>query len=120
MTEGISITCDGWCRTCTVDQIASYLLDHDRLPPLRELFDHYRDLGEIPGGMYAASVIDFIRETYGIDAVRALWQQGSENFEATVGATIEDAEARWKAHLQRTVDDAVEVDYDAIEAHGCG
>lgn len=120
MIEGISIAADGWCRTWTVDQIARHLLQRDRLLPLRELFSGFRDLGEVPGGMYAASIIGFIRATRGIEAVRALWQQGSDDFEAAVGATVEDIEARWRDHLERNVDPAVDVDYDAIDEHGCG
>ena len=119
MIEGISISCDGWCREYSIDEIAHYLLSHDELPPLPELFDNFRSLGEIRGGVYAASIIGFIRTTYGTDAVRKLWTDGTRDVSSSVGATIEEIDTRWKQHLEQTVGD-VEVDYDVIKDNGCG
>lgn len=119
MIEGISASCDGWCREYSIDEIAHHLLSHDELPPLPELFDNFRSLGEIRGGVYAASVIGFIRTTYGTDAVAKLWTNGTRDVSGSVGATIEEIDALWKQYLERTVGD-VEVDYDAIKENGCG
>jgi len=119
MVEGISISCDGWCREYSVDEIASHLLSRGELPPLPEFFDSFRTLGEVRGGVYAASVIGFIRNTWGIDAVRKLWTNGTTGVGGSVGATIEEIDLLWKAYLEEAIGD-VEVDYDAIEENGCG
>ena len=78
MIEGIAVYSDGWCREYTIDEIAFRFLSDGQLPPLQELFDDYGTLGEIRGGMYAASVIGFIRDTYGADALRKVWRDGHE------------------------------------------
>jgi len=119
MIEGISISCDGWCREYSIDEIAYHLLSHGELPPLPELFDNFRSLGEVRGGVYAASIIDFIRTTYGTDAVRKLWTEGTGDRIGSAAAKIEEVDALWKEHLERTVGD-VDVDYDVIKENGCG
>jgi hypothetical protein len=120
MVEGISIACDGWCRTNTVDEIARHLLSQGELPPLARMLRDVGALGEVRGGMYAASVIDYIRTTYGIDAVRRLWTEGTVGLREIVGGELNELESDWKAHLEGTVDPGVEIDYDAIEERGCG
>lgn len=118
MVEGICICCDGWCRTRTVDEIARYLLDRGKLPPLRDLFANPRALGEIPAGMYAASVIGYLRATYGIAAVRDIWLHGPSHLREATGATADEIEAAWKSYLRAK--QGGDVDYDAIEKSGCG
>jgi hypothetical protein len=119
MIEGIAVSCDGWCREYSIDEIARHLIIHDELPALPELFDDFGSLGEIRGGVYAASIIGFIRNTYGTAAVRRLWTNGIGDLGDATGVTIEEMEASWRQHLQQTFG-AVDVDYEAIEANGCG
>jgi len=120
MREGVAIATDGWCLEYSVDEIAKYLLDKGELPPLREIFGGYSELGEVRGGMYAGSVIDFIRQTYGTEAVRRLWQRGSDHFADAVGASVESVERAWREHLERAVDPTVNVDYERVDDKGCG
>ena len=119
MIEGISIVSDGWCREYPVDEVAHYLLLRDELPPLSEFFNDFQSLGEVRGGMYAGSIIGFIRKTYGIEAMRKLWMHGIRSLCDSHGTTVDDIEALWKTYLIRTVKDT-EVDYDVIDKDGCG
>lgn len=120
MVEGICIAADGWCREFSVDAIAHHLLTEGRLPPFNELPSKIGELGEIGGGMYAASVIDFIRDTYGPEAVRELWIGGSSILTDTLGVPFDTIEAMWKEHLEREVEDGLRVDMERIEESGCG
>ena len=67
MIEGIAIAADGWCREYSVDEIALYLLNRGELPPFDEFFERYATLGEVRGGIYAASIIGFIQQKHGTD-----------------------------------------------------
>jgi hypothetical protein len=120
MIEGVPIYCDGWCRQYSVDQIALHLLSHGELPPLRDFFDDFATLGEIRAGFYAASLIGFIRETYGTDALRALWLSGHANLRELLGADVDQVETSWKQYLRSTVNEDTEVDMKTIEDSGCG
>ena len=120
MVEGISIACDGWCRGYSVDEIAYHYLSNGELPPIGELFENMRSLGEIRGGMYAASVIGYIRETYGTDAVRELWLKGVEKFTRSVDIDFNQLETGWRDYLDEAVDPKTQVDIQPIDEMGCG
>ena len=120
MIEGVAIYCDGWCREYSVDEIAWYLLSRDQLPPLQELFENFAELGEIRAGFYAASVIGFIRNTYGVMALRNLWMNGSVDLAGSLGSTINEVENSWKKYLKERVGDDGQIDMERIEELGCG
>jgi hypothetical protein len=120
MIEGIALCSDGWCREYAVDEIASYYLATEQLPPLRELFDNFRALGEIRGGVYAASIIGFIREEYGTDTLKQLWLEGSGVLNDLLGAGVDEVEDSWKAYLKLKVNKDVDVDLTVIDDLGCG
>lgn len=120
MIEGIAVYCDGWCREYSVDEIAWHFLSRDELPPLQELFDDPRALGEIRGGFYSASVIGFIRHQYGVETVRSLWLEGPDKLTEVLGTDIHHIERQWKGYLESTVNKDVEVDLQVIEDSGCG
>lgn len=120
MIEGVAVFCDGWCREYNVDEIAYHLLSHGQLPPLENLFEDFASLGEIRGGFYAASVIGFIRQTYGADALRRLWLNGHDKLTEMLGADVNEVEALWRDHLESTVDKDTHVDLKAILDLGCG
>ena len=120
MIEGIAIAADGWCREYSIDEIAFHYLQAGELPPLPELPAGIRELGEIRGGVYAASVIAFIRDTHGPAAVRKLWTNGSAVLSDTLGVTFDTIEDSWKEYLEREVGDGIHVDMKSIDDNGCG
>lgn len=120
MIEGIAIAADGWCREYSVDEIAYHYLTAGELPALSELPTGMRELGEIRGGVYAASVIAFIRSKYGPGAVRELWTKGSAVLSDTRGGTFDTIEDSWKEYLEWKVGDGVQVDMKSIDDNGCG
>jgi hypothetical protein len=120
MIEGLAIYSDGWCREYTVDEIAFYFLSNDQLPSLQELFDDFANLGEIRAGISAASIIGFIRNTYGMPKLRNLWFNGVGNLEEVLGKDITQIENSWKLYLKRTERKDIQVDLDKINKLGCG
>jgi hypothetical protein len=120
MVEGISVYADGWCREYSVDQVAYRLLSDDRLPPLQELFDDPASLGEIRAGFYAASVIGYIKDKYGVAALRKIWSGGTDTLEDALGVDTNQLGVSWRSYLKKNVDADVHVDMDAIESSGCG
>lgn len=120
MIEGMAVYCDGWCREYTVEDIAFHLQTNGQLPPLREFFGDFANLGEIRAGFYAASFIGFVQNTYGVDKVRSLWLNGVGNIEAMLGNEIETIENSWKLYLKHNVGEDVQVDIETINKLGCG
>ena len=120
MIEGVAISSDGWCREYSVDEIAFHLLSHGKFPPLKQFFNDFAKLGEIRGGIYAASVIGFIRHTYGAEALRKLWIDGSGNLTESLGSDVGQIEILWREYLELTVKEDVPIDLETIEDSGCG
>ncbi|UCH10184.1 MAG: hypothetical protein JSU61_13460 [Fidelibacterota bacterium] len=120
MIEGIAIASDGWCREYSVDQIASHYLSQDMLPQLTDLFDDIRALGEVRGGMIAASLIGFIRHTYGPAALRRIWLNGTDDLSDILSVELDQLESTWHDYLRRSVTTGVPVDLDTIMESGCG
>lgn len=124
MIEGLAVLCDGWCREYPVDQVAAALLAAEGLPPLQKLIDDYAGLGEIRAGFQAASVLGYVRERYGPEAVRRLWLEGPEGIEAVLGTGVSELDRAWREWLAGGAGAGVagggEVDLDAIEELGCG
>jgi len=120
MVEGVAIYNDGWCREYSVDEIAAELLSQNKLPPLERLFANFRELGEINAGIYAASFIGFIRETYGADKVYDLWKNGTADIERILDSSTDQLAKSWKSYLLNEVGDDFDVDLEAINDKGCG
>jgi hypothetical protein len=120
MIEGIAVYSDGWCREYTVDEIAFQFLSNGQLPTLRELFEDYAKLGEIRAGFSAASLIGYIRTTYGMPALRTLWRDGTGDLKKVLGGEPDQIERSWKLYLKRTVPKDTHVDLDTIDKLGCG
>lgn len=120
MIEGISIYSDGWCREYTVDEVAFHLLTNNQIPPLQEFLNDYSSLGEIRAGFYAASLIGFIYNTYGVQTLRNLWLNGFEDFSELLDGDVNHIYNSWSNHLKRNVRSDTEVDLDTINKLGCG
>ncbi|UCF06539.1 MAG: hypothetical protein JSV33_05800 [bacterium] len=120
MIEGIAVYCDGWCREYSVDEIAFHYLSRGQLPPLRELFDNFATLGEIRAGFYAASLIGFIRHTYGAEALRSLWHNSNGALTELLGVDVDKLETSWKNYLKSNVKKGTTVDLETIKDKGCG
>ncbi|MFC1484494.1 hypothetical protein ACFL5M_02230 [Candidatus Neomarinimicrobiota bacterium] len=70
--------------------------------------------------MTAASVIGFIRNTYGTTALRSLWLNGIDDLDASLGLELDQLEAAWHNYLRTIFPSDVPVDLDAIMESGCG
>lgn len=120
MLEGVPILVDGWCAEYTVDEIVMHLLKEDELPGIDVLMSDFRNLGEVRAGVCAASVIDYIRDTYGVAAVKTMWTEGPDAFTRLLDVTIEDLESGWRKRIKNAAERDVDVDWEMIGEKGCG
>lgn len=120
MVEGIAIHCDGWCREHTVNEVAYQLLIEEQLPSFAGLFNNYSELGEIRAGFYSASLICFLRDQYGMEYVRNIWQQGTGKLEELLDNNIETIEDSWRQYLRDNRGGDSNVDLNTIDDLGCG
>ena len=120
MIEGLPIAVDGWCQTADVDHIASFLVSTGHWPGLAAFIADPKALGEIPGGVLAASLIRHLREQYGAPIIEAVWRSG---FEAALKArqlAPTRVEAEWLNSLRRVINPLTEEEWQKLKSGGCG
>jgi hypothetical protein len=120
MIEGLPIAVDGWCQTADIDRIAGYLTGAGHWPGLSAFTADASALGEIPAGVFAASLLRHLREQYGASIVEEIWRSG-------LGAALEArevdpmrVEGEWLDSLRSLVDPLTEAEWNELNADGCG
>jgi hypothetical protein len=75
MDEGLATRATGECQSHTVDAVAAGYAASGRAPSLEALTGNdFYAIPELPGYFTAASFINFLHRTRGIEALRGLWQ----------------------------------------------
>ena len=118
--EGLAVYVDGRCGQYTINDLVGYLLAEDEFPSLKTVIFSFREQNDLIAYLQCGSVIGYVCETYGVEALRKLWDEGAENIESVLGVTLEELEAHWRKHVPESYPGKAEVDWKAIEDHGCG
>lgn len=99
LSEGVAVYAVGGCAGHGLHEWAASMAADGLLVPLRALepFDFTKAAPHLEAG----SLVQYVAETHGIEAVRTLWAGGLGAAEAATGQSAEALEASWRAHLSR-------------------
>jgi hypothetical protein len=97
--EGLAQFADGACGGYSNDAVAAGLLAKDGVTPLDTLVTHFRELNDLTSYLEAASLVGYLYHTYGLAAVRGLWQEGADSATTVLGRSLDAVEAQWRAWL---------------------
>lgn len=114
VNEGVAVDATGPWHGHDTDAVCKVLRRNGRLPSLNELT---RRFGSVPSAQsYPAvgSFIRFLREQYGKDALRRVWDEGRSALPDVTEVDIERLEALWLARVDAA--DAAGVEYDPVGA----
>ncbi len=78
MSEALATYAGGPCSGYNIDEIVAYVDQQGELIPLDSLATKFRSYDDLIAYLQAGSFIGYVRETYGLARVRALWEQGFE------------------------------------------
>jgi len=120
MIEGLPIAVDGWCQSAAVDPIASFLVATGHWPGLAAFTADPRALGEIAGGVLAASLIRHLRARYGAPVVEEAWRSGLEAALKAQQLDPTQVEADWLDSLRTTANPLSEDEWEELTSTGCG
>ena len=119
MGEGLATLAAGGCRTgnWTVHQMAASSRRTGKLISLAEFDDRFKVQS---GDAYAqaGSVVEFVRETYGLNAVHSLWTNGLDSTARSTTGSLETFEKAWLARIA-IADDGRVLDWNAVRKTGC-
>lgn len=118
MSEALATYAGGPCNGYSIDEIVAYLDRRGELIPLDSLAPKFRSYNDLVAYLQAGSFFGYIRETYGLGRVRALWDHGFERLEATVKKTPGAIDAEWRARLSALYPEP-KVDWAPLKKDGC-
>ncbi len=116
--EGLGVLAGGQCSGYTPRAVAALSLEAGTLPALAELDSSFWELDEITAHLASASLIQFLHEQYGSDALRVLWSSGLPGLTAEIQLEATELELRWHAYLATTPEGSRLKDWSVVAA-GC-
>jgi hypothetical protein len=81
--------------------LAAALIETDAAVLLDRLLREFRQLDEVTAYLQGASVVGYIREVFGIGAVRSVWQGGAAALPVATGMDLEALEREWRTFVSR-------------------
>ena len=116
--EGLATAAVGRCDVYTLADTAAAIVREGRAVPLTTLAADFHRLDDVDAYLQAASVMAFVRERWGLDAVAALWRAGLAGAERATVLAPDALDAAWRAHVQAE-DRGVVVEWSQIRERGC-
>jgi hypothetical protein len=119
LTEGLATLATGPCQGHSVDAVAAGYRRTGELPALTPLAADLRAFPELPAYFASASLVKFIRQHEGLDALRALWRGERPGIDSThpLGERTADIEAAWHRYLDNLV--PAVLDTVRLQREGC-
>jgi hypothetical protein len=118
MSEALATYAGGPCSGHSIDEIVAYVDLQSELIPLDSLALKFRTYNDLIAYLQAGSLLGYIRETYGLAKVRALWNEGFEQFETILDKSPSAVDAEWRKHLKASYPEP-KVDWIALKKTGC-
>jgi hypothetical protein len=110
INEGLAVDVTGLWVGRNVDAVCKILQERGELPSLDELtrrFDGFKSAVSYPA---AGSFVRFVRETYGLETVRRIWNDGWRSIPEHTGNEWNEIELMWQARIDNTHVDGVVYD----------
>jgi hypothetical protein len=97
LSEGLAVYSDDKWWGEPLNTVCSRLRSEGKLLPLNTLFDDRQFAGNSEAVTYpeAGSLVRFLYQHYGTDAVRAIWSRGTPEIPRELGKSIYQLEAEW-------------------------
>lgn len=120
LIEGIPGLAAEGCHGYTFHQLVATIVNEGRWVDLSTLFSQ-RQTGEGDLRFYfeSASFLQFIRDTYGVGALRRLWTVGPTATAQERGIRLTELQSAWLRSLGRVPIAGHEIDWSVLETDGC-
>jgi hypothetical protein len=117
INEGLATYAPGECAGAGIHSLAAALVEVGEAVPLDHLIHDFWNVDEVGAYLQSASLVGYIRETFGIGAVRKIWQEGPTALPAATGREIALLEGDWLAFVSGH--SAAPAALEAVHARGC-
>ena len=101
INEGLAVYSDNEWYGYDLHQLSNYFLEKDKIIPLKELFGKMKAYNSMISYPEAGSIVKFIYEKYGLDAIKVLWTEGSGAMQKATGQNMQEIGTAWKKEIKR-------------------
>ncbi len=106
----------GGCQAAGLHALAAAGVEDGMAWPLERLAEQFDPAIAAPS-FQSGSVMKFVREQYGVQPLRLLWQEGLAGFSAATGVSPEALEGAWSSHVGSF--ESVRLADDDVRSRGC-
>ena len=103
LNEGMAVLADGVWQGRAVHEVTRELLVQKKLVSLERLTTRFRAEDATVVYPQAASLLKYIGEQFGIEALKLLWQRDEAGFSRMTGSSLIAIDERWRAWLADAV-----------------
>ncbi|NOZ46382.1 MAG: hypothetical protein GXO79_06330 [Chlorobi bacterium] len=114
INEGLAVYSDNDWHGYNLHQLSNYFLEKDKIISFKELFNNMGSYNSLISYPEAGSIVKYIYEKYGLEAIKILWKEGSESMRKATGVKLEDLESEWKEEIKKF--SAQNVKYNRVSA----
>ena len=101
INEGMAVFSDGHWHNHDLDALAKHLLEEGELFPVKEMVSSFHNHNDLVSYPQSGSFVKFIYEKFGVDAVKALWQNGVASSEEVIGMNVLSLEKEWLQAIEK-------------------
>ena len=108
MSEGLAVAVDDQWFGFNLHALAKHLDGKGQLIPLDRLIRHFGKFDSLVSYPEAGSFLKFLKETYGIAKVKAIWTRGASHIPEILGVDLPTLEKQWLARVAQADDHGVD------------
>jgi hypothetical protein len=117
INEGLATYAPRECAGAGLHSLAAALVEAGAAVPLDRLIHDFWNVDEVGAYVQSASLVGYIREAFGIGAVRAIWQEGHAALPEVTGTDIDSLERDWRAFVSSV--QATPTALASVRTRGC-
>lgn len=120
ISEGLAQFADGRCAGYSNHAVARAIVEAQGAIPLDTLAQRFREFDDLSAYLEAASMVGWIYESRGRDAVKEAWTSGLGGLTARLGMSAGEITSAWREWVEHAAARVPGADVAAIQDRGCG
>lgn len=117
LSEGLAVFASGTCGGYSLHSLARAIREAGKFTAFQNLTDTF-DFKAVEPSLQGASMVKYIYDTYGVNTLKNIWQNGLPNERKFTGISLDELQRGWLAHINRP-GYRTAIDWNNIHASGC-
>ncbi len=101
LSEGLAVNSDNEWWGYDLHALANYLNAKGKLIPVKKIIENFHNYESTITYPECGSFVRYIKEKYGLEAIKDLWKEGSKGFENKLNKSIPEVEKDWLQEISK-------------------